>query len=100
MQYSERLPAPLPTKTLVTPLVALLIGAAAATGAYALIDNGDERQPSNVIVVERPAPAGDGVAAKDEAGSGTDVYTSHEALLLVGRIGGPHGLDQQPVELR
>jgi hypothetical protein len=76
MQYSERLPAPLPTKTLVTPLVALLIGAAAATGAYALIDNGDERQPSNVIVVERPAPAGDGVAAKDEAASAAAIGAS------------------------
>ena len=67
MQYSERLPMPLPTRSLVIPLVALLIGAGAATGAYAQIDNGDELQPSNVIVVERPLPAGDGVAAKDAA---------------------------------
>jgi hypothetical protein len=69
MQYSERLPVPLPTRSLVTPLVALLIGAAAATGAYALIDDGDELQPSQVIVVERPLPVGEGVAAKDEAAS-------------------------------
>ncbi len=76
MQYSERLPVPLPTRSLVTPLVALLIGAAAATGAYALIDNGDELQPSKVIVVERPAPAGDGVAAKDEAASAAAIGAS------------------------
>jgi hypothetical protein len=76
MQYTERLPVPLPTRSLVTPLVALVIGAAAATGAYALIDNGDELQPSNVIVVERPAPAGDGVAAKDEAASAAAIAAS------------------------
>ena len=59
MQYSERLPVPLPTRSLVIPLVALLIGAAAATGAYALVDNGDEIQSPNVVVVEQPPPSRD-----------------------------------------
>ena len=54
MQYAERLPN---TRTLLAPVVALAIGAAAATGAYALIDSetvvvGDPE----VIVAEVPAP--------------------------------------------
>jgi hypothetical protein len=65
MQYAERLPNP---KSMVAPLVALAIGAAAATGAYALIDS-DQVQLSQpeVIVTETPAPTSEGLAAKDEA---------------------------------
>lgn len=71
MQYTPRLPALPPTRTLVAPVVALLVGAAAATGTYALIDDGalESIQPSKVIVVDAPAPPSDGVAVKDEAGT-------------------------------
>jgi hypothetical protein len=65
MQYAERLPNP---KSMVAPVVALAIGAAAATGAYALIDSDQVNLPEpQVIVSETPAPTSEGLAAKDEA---------------------------------
>jgi hypothetical protein len=65
MQYAERLPNP---RVMVVPIVALAIGAAAATGTYALVDGtGVDVQPTRVIVADAPAQPGQGVAAKDEA---------------------------------
>jgi hypothetical protein len=65
MQYAERLPNP---RVMVVPVVALAIGAAAATGTYALVDGtGVDVQPTRVIVADAPAQPGQGVAAKDEA---------------------------------
>jgi len=53
---------------LVVPLVALVVGAGAATGAYALIDNADESvQGSKVVVVESPAPGSAAIPGKNEA---------------------------------
>ena len=64
MQYAERLPN---TRTLLAPVVALAIGAAAATGAYALIDSETVvvGEPE-VIVAEVPAP-GTVAKTKNEA---------------------------------
>jgi hypothetical protein len=70
MQYAARLPSVPSTKTVAVPLVALVLGAAAATGAYALIDDGTiDLQPSTskVIVVDKPAQPAQGVAVKHEA---------------------------------
>jgi hypothetical protein len=65
MQYAERLPNP---RVMVVPIVALAIGAAAATGTYALVDGtGADVQPTHVIVADTPAQPGQGVAAKNEA---------------------------------
>lgn len=65
MQYAERLPNP---KSMVAPVVALAIGAAAATGAYALLDSDQVQLPEpKVIVTETPAPTSPGLAAKHEA---------------------------------
>jgi hypothetical protein len=65
MQYAERLPNP---KSMVAPVVALVIGAAAATGAYALLDSDQvQLNEPKVIVTETPAPVSEGLAAKDEA---------------------------------
>ncbi len=65
MQYAERLPTP---KSMVAPVVALAIGAAAATGAYALIDSDQVAFPEpQVIVAETPAPTSPSLAAKHEA---------------------------------
>jgi hypothetical protein len=70
MQYAERLPSVPSPKTVAVPLVALVLGAAAATGTYALIDNEQVAQaPSKVIVLDAPAPAGEGTTAKNEAGT-------------------------------
>ena len=61
MEYAAN-PRTLPTRrTLVAPFVALLIGAAAAVGGYALIDNQDTVQaPDKVVFVDTPGP-GEGV---------------------------------------
>jgi hypothetical protein len=65
MHYAERLPNP---RVMVVPIVALAIGAAAATGTYALVDGtGVDVQPTHVIVADAPAQPGQGVAAKNEA---------------------------------
>jgi hypothetical protein len=69
MQYAERLPN---TRSMVAPVVALVIGAAAATGTYALIDNDQVQLPEpKVVVNEAPneAPLPPSLAAKQKAES-------------------------------
>ena len=67
MQYEASL-ARLSARTMLAPLVALVIGAAAATGTYALIDNGDTIQASTrLIVVETPAQHSADIPGKNEA---------------------------------
>jgi hypothetical protein len=76
MQYAERLPSVPSPKTVAVPLVALVLGAAAATGAYALIENEQVVQaPSKVIVLDAPATPTDGTTAKDEAGTAAAIGT-------------------------
>ena len=73
MQYAERLPNP---KSIVVPVVALAIGAAAATGTYALIDSEQvQLQSPNVIVTEAPAQPSQGLAAKNEAATAAAIAT-------------------------
>jgi hypothetical protein len=68
MEYAARLPRLPSRRSVTTPVVALVVGAAAATGAYALIDNGEGvTSPSKVIVVETPAPGTADIAGKNEA---------------------------------
>ena len=74
MQYAERLPSlPSPNK-LVAPVAALALGAAVATGAYALIDNDQisSSPSSKVIVLDSPSA---GVSAKNEAGTAAAIST-------------------------
>jgi hypothetical protein len=96
MDYAARLARP-STRTMVVPVVALVIGAAAATGVYALIDNGGDaiQAATRVIVVETPArhsadipgknetataaaisPTA-GVSATDEAATAAAIVTAH-----------------------
>jgi hypothetical protein len=70
MDYAARLPRP-PTRTMVVPVVALLVGAAVATATYALIDSGDDaiQAATKVIVVDTPAQHSADIPGKNEAAS-------------------------------
>jgi hypothetical protein len=58
-------------------MVALLVGAGAATGAYALIDDGNTTvQPANVIVVEKPGPHAADIPGKNEAATAAAISQS------------------------
>jgi hypothetical protein len=80
MQYAERLPALPSPRTMVAPLVALVIGAGAATGAYALLDDDGASAASGTtkVIVAEPVQTGSGTAAKDEAA----------VAAAVGQVGG------------
>jgi hypothetical protein len=69
MEYAASLSRSPSRKTLVAPLVALVLGAGVATGAYALIDNNDTTTASKVIVVEQPGPNTADIPGKNEAGT-------------------------------
>jgi hypothetical protein len=75
MEYVAQLPTG--TRKMLAPMVALVIGAAGAVGAYAALDDADVGvQPTRVIVTEAPAPPSEGVAAKDEAGTAAAITGS------------------------
>jgi hypothetical protein len=78
MEYAARLPHIRSRGTIVAPLVALVLGAGAATGAYALIDdNGAEpARASQVILVESPAPGTADIPGKNEASTATAITQS------------------------
>jgi hypothetical protein len=77
MQYAEHLPNP---RRMVVPVVALVVGAAAATGTYALVDEEQVAlQPPKVIVAETPAQPGEGVSAKNEAATAAAIGTGAAA---------------------
>jgi hypothetical protein len=68
MEYAERLPRLPSRRTMLAPVVALLVGAGVATGAYALIDDSDgAAQASKVIVVEQPAANAGDIPGKNES---------------------------------
>src|SRR4029453_11766567 len=68
MQHEASLARP-SARTMLAPMVALVIGAAAATGTYALIDNGDDtiQLPTRVIVVETPVQHSPDFPGKNES---------------------------------
>jgi hypothetical protein len=75
MEYVAQLPTT--TRKMLVPMVALVIGAAGAVGAYAVLDDNDvEVQPARVIVTDAPTPPSAGVAAKDEAGTAAAIGKS------------------------
>jgi hypothetical protein len=74
MDHAAPLPGSVIPRSIVTPLLALAIGAAAATGAYALLDDEPTASaPARVIEVAAPAAPGPGVSAKDEAATAAAV---------------------------
>ncbi len=83
MNYAAQLPN---TRKMLAPVVALVIGAAGAIGAYTVIDDADVAVPSpKVIVTEAPAPPSEGVAAKDEAGVAAAVAGSKAPVSSFGK---------------
>jgi hypothetical protein len=75
MQYAAHLPS---TRVLIAPLVALAIGAAGATGIYALSDGTDvQLQPTRVIVAEQPSQPS--AATKDEAATAAAIGQSGQS---------------------
>lgn len=82
MEYAARLPRIPSRQTIVAPLVALVVGAGVATGAYALIDDDAASQASKVIVVEQPAQGSATIPGKDE--SATAAAISENGIELRG----------------
>jgi hypothetical protein len=66
MEYAAPLTKVPSRRSIVVPLVALVLGAGIATGTYALIDDGSSTD-SQVIVVQRPGPQAADIAGKNEA---------------------------------
>jgi hypothetical protein len=73
VEYAARL-----TKfpSVVTPLVTLLVGAAVATGAYALIDDNGTATATKTIVVEEPAPNAADIPGKNESATAAAISPS------------------------
>jgi hypothetical protein len=73
VEYAARL-----TKfpSVVTPLVTLLVGAAVATGAYALIDDNSTATATKTIVVEEPAPNAADIPGKNESATAAAISPS------------------------
>lgn len=82
MEYAAN-PRTLPTRrTLVAPFVALLVGAAAAVGGYALIDNQDTVQgPDKVVFVDTPGP-GAGVRGIDDMANSAIVTSTPPKVVV------------------
>jgi uncharacterized protein YunC (DUF1805 family) len=72
MEYAARRPTLPSRRSLVAPLVALVVGAGAAIGGYALLDDDTAPAPPDVIVVEQPGP-GQGVRGVDDMANAPSV---------------------------
>lgn len=84
MEYAARLTRSPSRKSLVAPLVALVVGAGVATGAYTLIDDGNTTTASKVIVVERPGPHAADIAGKNEAATAAAITQQPGGIELRG----------------
>ena len=100
MEYAARLPRIPSRRTMVAPVVALVVGAGVATGAYALIDEGTTvTSPSKVIVVENPGPHAAEIPGKNEAATAaaispqTAVATRHDEATTAAAISQSSGVD-------
>jgi hypothetical protein len=84
MEYAARLIRFPSRQSIVAPLVALVVGAGVATGAYALIDDGNTATASKVIVVEQPGPHAADIAGKNEASTAAAITQQQGDLQLRG----------------
>ena len=85
MEYAASLTRSPSRKTLVAPLVALLVGAVVATGAYALIYDGGTTTQSKFIVVERPSPSTADIPGKNEAGTAAAITHASPTTVIPGK---------------
>jgi hypothetical protein len=76
MQYAAHLPN---TRALVAPIVALAIGAAGATGIYALVDENSNSTPA-AIVISEPVTTGPNEAGVAAAVSSAPVVSSSSSV--------------------
>jgi hypothetical protein len=102
MEYAARLTRFPTRKTLVAPLVALVVGAGVATGAYALIDDGSTTTASKVIVVEQPGPHAAEIPGKNEAGTAAAISQARPQTAIKNEAATAAAISQQSggVELR
>jgi hypothetical protein len=77
MEYAARLTK---APSVVTPLVTLLVGAAIATGAYAVIDDNGTDTATKTIVVEQPAPNAADIPGKNESATAAAVGGSSAVI--------------------
>jgi hypothetical protein len=81
MQYAATRPTLPSRRTILAPLVALVVGAAAAVGAYALIDDQDTVQaPDKVVFVDTPGP-GEGVRGIDDMANAAAVDSTPKVVI-------------------
>ncbi len=77
MEYAARLTK---VPSVVAPLVTLLVGAAIATGAYALIDDNGTATATKTIVVEQPGPNAADIPGKNESATAAAVSGSSAVI--------------------
>jgi hypothetical protein len=70
---------------MVAPVVALLVGAGIATGAYALIDDNPVSSTGKVIVVEQPAQGSAQIPGKNEAATAAAIGSSAPSVTQIGK---------------
>jgi hypothetical protein len=74
---------------IVTPLVTLVVGAAIATGAYALIDDDGTATATKTIVVESPDPQAAEIPGKDESATAAAITQSSGVELRGSKASAP-----------
>ena len=86
MEYAARLPQVPSRRKMLAPVLALIVGAGAATGVYALIDNNDPAtQAAKVIVVEQPAPGSAEIPGKNESATAAAIAGSTSVTDIPGK---------------
>jgi hypothetical protein len=82
MQYAATRTTLPSRRSILAPLVALVVGAAAAIGGYALIDNQDTVQaPGKVVFVDTPSP-GAGVRGIDDMANSAAVASTPPKVVV------------------
>jgi hypothetical protein len=98
MQYAATRTTLPSRRSILVPLVALVVGAAAAVGGYALIDNQDTAPaPGKVVFVDTPGP-GAGVRGIDDMANATALTSTPPKVVVpyLSHGGGVQSSDSTP----